>query len=48
MPGIVFVKAGTLDDHSVLQPDVQIYCDRAMPCVPLKADTQNYPGAMGA
>ncbi len=48
MPGVVFVKAGTLDDTSVLQPSVQIYCDRAMPCAPLIPETQNYPGAMGA
>jgi len=48
MPGTVFVKAGTLDDTSVLQPSMQIYCGRAMPCAPPIGNTQNYPGAIGA
>ena len=46
MPGIVFVKAGTLDDTSVLQPSVQIYCADAMKWVPPLQDTQTFPRAM--
>jgi hypothetical protein len=40
MPGIVIVKAGTLDDPSGLRPALEAYCDSALPWVPGLAETR--------
>lgn len=32
-PGMAFVKAGTLDDTSIVDPKVHIYCDSRQPWV---------------
>src|SRR5262249_17257281 len=31
MPGLVFIKAGTLDDSSWLKPTMEVYCDSVQP-----------------
>jgi hypothetical protein len=40
-PELAFVKAGTLDDRSWLEPQMQVWCDSAQPWVPL----DSHPGA---
>jgi len=45
MPGLIFVKAGTLDDPGVLQPAVEVFCDRALPFLPALADTERHAGS---
>lgn len=34
MPALTFLKAGTLDDTSGLQPQMEIWCDHAQPWLP--------------
>jgi hypothetical protein len=34
-PGIVYIKAGTLDDVSWLEPQASVWCDSAQPWVPI-------------
>jgi hypothetical protein len=41
MPDVAFVKAGTLDDASWFEPQVQVWCGSAQPWVPL----DSHPGA---
>ena len=36
MPGVVFLKAGTLDDVSALKPAVEMWCDTAQPWLALE------------
>jgi hypothetical protein len=40
-PELAFIKAGTLDDTSWLEPQMQVWCDSAQPWVPL----DSHPGA---
>ena len=47
MPGMVFVKAGTLDDPTALVPAFEVYCDRRWPFLPDLASEQ-YSLAAGA
>jgi hypothetical protein len=35
MPDLIFIKAGTLDDTSWVQPTMQMFCDRAQPWINL-------------
>jgi hypothetical protein len=42
MPGIMLIKAGTLDDPDRLQPAVEVYCDRALPFLPALAGTERH------
>ena len=35
MPQLAFIKAGTLDDTSWLDPQMHVWCDSAQPWVPL-------------
>ena len=35
LPQLAFIKAGTLDDRSWLEPEVHIWCDSAQPWEPL-------------
>ncbi len=42
MPGIMLIKAGTLDDPSGLQPAIEVYCDRALPFLPALAGTERH------
>lgn len=42
MPGVVMISLGTLDDASVVQPAMQIYCDSAQPWARLP-DLQGFP-----
>ena len=41
----LFIKAGTLDDTSWLQPGAHIYCDSAQPWVDIPADAQQFARA---
>ncbi len=43
MPGMDWLKAGTLDDASWLQPQVAIWCDHAQPWVPLGETMAKFP-----
>lgn len=36
MPGVVALKAGTLDDYSAVSPTVQVYCDSKQDWVELE------------
>ena len=39
MPEVAFIKAGTLDDTSWLEPQVHVWCDSAQPWFPLESHT---------
>ena len=47
VPGLSFIKAGTLDDPNWLKPTMEIYCASAQPWVPLSGDTQKFAKAPG-
>ncbi len=38
MPGVTFVKAGTLADRSWLKPTLHFFCDSMQPWVPIPDD----------
>jgi hypothetical protein len=42
MPGITFIKAGTLDDTTWLDPNVHVYCDSAERWMPIPQSTQRF------
>ena len=42
-PGLDWLKAGTLDDRSWLQPQVGIWCSSAQPWVTLPDDVRSFP-----
>jgi hypothetical protein len=43
MPQVHFVKAGTLDDRSWLQPTAQFWCDSAQPWVRIEGGVTKFP-----
>ena len=43
MPGMIILKAGTLDDPSAVKPAMQIYCDSAQPWVSLGGEMKSFP-----
>ena len=43
MPGMIILKAGTLDDPSWVRPTMQLYCDSAQPWVKLGAEMKRFP-----
>ena len=48
MPGVVALKAGTLDDHSTIKPRVQVFCDSSQSWCQLEginALPRGYPSA---
>jgi hypothetical protein len=47
VPGIIILKAGTLDDTTSVKPTVQLYCARAQTWVPPVPGTQIHPLAIG-
>jgi hypothetical protein len=47
MPGMIMLKAGTLDDPSVVKLAVQIFCDSAQPWVSLGGEMQSFPKMPG-
>jgi hypothetical protein len=42
MPELTFIKAGTLDDTSWLDPKLHIYCDSAQHWSLIPEDTQKF------
>lgn len=42
-PGMAFIKAGTLDDSSWLNPSVHIWCDTAQPWVSIPDSAMKIP-----
>ena len=46
-PELSFIKAGTLDDASWLEPTVEIWCGSAQPWVSLVCDRQKFAKAPG-
>jgi hypothetical protein len=42
MPSLTFIKAGTLDDTSWLDPQTEVYCDEAQPWLPVRESSQRY------
>ncbi|MGA7980610.1 MAG: GFA family protein [Chromatiaceae bacterium] len=47
-PGIVFLKAGTLDDTSWVSPIVHIWCAEKQPWVTLDRSTPQLPAGPGS
>ncbi|MGB5744654.1 MAG: GFA family protein [Sedimenticolaceae bacterium] len=47
-PGIIFVKAGTLDDPSWVSPSVHIWCTEKQPWVTLDHSTPQLPAGPGS
>lgn len=43
MPGMIFLKAGTLDDTGWLAPNFEMFCDTAQPWVALGGDWDRMP-----
>jgi hypothetical protein len=41
--GVAIIRVGTLDDTSLVQPTMEIYCDSAQPWVKLEGDRQRFP-----
>jgi hypothetical protein len=42
MPDLTFIKAGTLDDTSWLDPKMHVYCDSAQHWVPIPESSQKF------
>jgi hypothetical protein len=42
MPGLTFIKAGTLDDPSWLKPTMEVYCDSAQPWITYAGGLQKF------
>jgi hypothetical protein len=42
MPELTFIKAGSLDDTSWLDPKLNLYCDSAQAWVPISAESQKF------
>jgi hypothetical protein len=47
MPGLAFIKAGTLDDTKWLKPTMELFCSSAQPWVPAFADAQRFEKGPG-
>lgn len=48
MPGMAFIKAGTLDDTSWLKPTAHVWCSSAQPWVNIPTDAVQFPrGSQG-
>ena len=45
--GLTFIKAGTLDDPSWVQPALHIWCAEKQPWVVIEEDVQQVPGNPG-
>lgn len=43
VPGVGFIKAGTLEDRSWLEPTLHIWCDTAQPWVKIPGDVDKTP-----
>lgn len=43
MPGMIFIKAGTLDDTSWLQPELHMWCETAQPWVKIDDALPTFP-----
>ena len=44
MPGMIFLKAGTLDDTSWVKPDMNFWCATAQPWVSIDESLPIFPG----
>ena len=42
MPGVAFIKAGTLDDTAWLDPKVHVYCDSKEPWTLISEGSQQF------
>ena len=42
MPGVLMILAGTLDDPTLVQPAMEIYCDSAQPWVNLAGERKRF------
>jgi hypothetical protein len=42
MPGVAFIKAGTLDDTTWLDPNIHVYCDSAERWTPIPERSQRF------
>lgn len=43
MPGVAFLKAGTLDDTSTLKPEAHMWCETAQPWVVIDPALPQFP-----
>ena len=46
IPNLIFIKAGTLDDTTWLDPHIHIYCDSAERCSHIPEESQKYAKMM--
>ena len=46
-PGMAFLKAGTLDDTSILDPKVHVFCDSRQKWVTIPDGTMTFPKSPG-
>ena len=44
MPGMIFLKVGTLDDTSWVKPDINFWCSTAQPWVSIDGSLPQFPG----
>jgi len=44
MPGVLFIKAGTLDDTSWLNPELEFFCNSAQAWVGSDEQRRKLPG----
>jgi hypothetical protein len=42
MPGLTFIKAGTFDDTSWLDPKMHVYCDSKEPWIAIPEGSQKF------
>lgn len=47
LPGVTMINAGSLDDHSWVKPDSEIYCDHAQPWVHLGGGMKRFARSPG-
>ena len=47
-PQVAFIKAGTLDDTSWLEPKLHVWCDSAQPWVALAGEAERLPRGVSA
>ena len=45
MPGMVLIKAGTIDTLAQLTPTVEVFCENALPAFPTLTGTERHAGS---
>ena len=42
LPGMVIIKAGTMDNFAALTPQIEVFCENALPYLPALAGTKRF------